>query len=426
MTNTKFAQTKHLSGSLIAIAAIVAAGSASATDGMFSNGYGTASKGMSGAGSALSLDTQAAINNPAAMYALGDRFDVGVSYFSPRRKATVEGDAGFFAHAQSAGTHKSASETFFIPSTGVNLDMGEYSLGVTLTANGGMNTDYQECIFSGCTKNKTGIDLAQAMLGFTYARKLGNNLTFGVTPTVAGQRFKANGLQGFAGVSSDASNLTDRGYSYSYGFGGTVGLLANMTDKINVGLTYKSRTYMTEFEKYKGLFAEGGDMDIPASFTIATSYKAMDDLTLALDYKRILYGDVKAMANTNNTNAQGAPARLGTKNGLGFGWEDMDIIKVGAQYDVDEMLTVRGGASWNSMAMPDQENMFNILAPAVPQYHLSGGATYRLGNGHEVGAAITRAFSNETTNDNNVNHNGNSIDLQMDQWNVDVGYTYNF
>ncbi|MCW8914390.1 MAG: outer membrane protein transport protein [Magnetovibrio sp.] len=415
-----------LSGIAVTALSLSLTGTSNATDGMFSNGYGTAAKGMSGAGAAMSLDTQAAINNPAAMYALGDRFDFGVSYFSPRRKAIVEGDAGFFAHAQSAGTHKSASESFYIPSTGVNLDMGSYSLGVTLTANGGMNTDYQDCIFSGCTKQKTGIDLAQAMLGFTYARKVADNLTFGITPTIAGQRFKASGLQGFASVSSDANNLTDRGYSYSYGFGGTVGLMANMTDKLDVGLTYKSRTYMTEFEKYKGLFAEGGDMDIPASFTLGTAYKATDDLTVALDYKHIFYSDVRSISNTNNIGATTGPAQLGTKTGLGFGWENMSVVKLGAQYDVDEALTVRAGGSWNSMAMDDKENMFNILAPAVPQYHLSGGATYKLGGGHEIGAAVTRAFSNTTDNDNNINHNGNNIELQMDQWNVDVGYTYSF
>ena len=117
---------------------------------------------------------------------------------------------------------------------------------------------------------------------------------------------------------------------------------------------------------------------------------------------------------------------MGTKTGLGFGWDDMDIIKVGVQYDMNDALTLRGGGSWNSMAFKEEENMFNILAPAVPQYHLSAGGTYKLGAGHEVGLAVTRAFSNTTSNNSNVNHNGQTVELQMDQWNFDVGYTYNF
>ena len=403
----------------------IAAGAANATDGMFSNGYGNASKGMSGAGSAMSLDTQAAVNNPAAMHALGNRFDVGVSIFSPRRKADVEGDAVFFGHPESAGEHKSDSEWFYIPSTGVNVNMGDYSLGVTLTGSGGMNTNYKGCIFSGCQSASTGIDLAQATLAFTYSRPIGDNLTIGLSPTLAGQRFEAVGLQGFGSVSSNSGRLTDNGYDYSWGYGATIGVLANVTDKLDLGATYKSRTYMTEFEQYAGLFAEEGDLDIPASFTLAAAYKAMDGVTVALDWKHIMYSDVRSISNTNNISAGGV-STLGTKTGLGFGWDDMDVIKIGAQYEMDESTTLRAGGSWNSIAFQDQENMFNILAPAVPQYHLSAGGTYKLGSGHELGLAVTRAFSNSLTNDNNTNHNGNSIELQMDQWNFDVGYTYNF
>ena len=62
-----------------------------ATNGYFSHGYGTISKGMAGAGTALSQDSIAAATNPAGMAFVGNRIDGGFEVFSPRREYTVEG-----------------------------------------------------------------------------------------------------------------------------------------------------------------------------------------------------------------------------------------------------------------------------------------------------------------------------------------------
>lgn len=64
---------------------------ATATDGYFSNGYGTQCKGLDGACTALSLDSMAAATNPAGMLGAGPRFDLGVNFFNPNRDFTVAG-----------------------------------------------------------------------------------------------------------------------------------------------------------------------------------------------------------------------------------------------------------------------------------------------------------------------------------------------
>lgn len=395
---------------------------ANATDGMLSNGYGTAAKGMAGAGSAMALDTQAAINNPAGMARIGNRFDAGVSLFSPRRDVTIDRAAGYFA---TAGKTESGEERFYVPTAGVNFDMGSYALGVSLTANGGMNTEYNANIYANGTNGKTGVDLGQAMLGVTYSRNLTDKTSIGITPTLAGARFMARGLQGFTGLSMHSAHVTDNGYDHSYGYGLRAGILHDVTDQLTLGAAYQTKMYMTPFTKYKGLFANEGDMDMPAVLSLGAAYKATDQLNVALDFKEIYYGDVDSISNTNNTNAQGAAAQLGSKTGLGFGWDTMHVVKLGASYDVNDELTVRAGGSWNSMAFSGDENMFNILAPAVPKYHASVGGTYKLG-AHEIGAAVTRAFSNSTSDATNINHTGNNVKLRMDQWDVNVGYSYNF
>ena len=54
---------------------------AHATNGYFSHGYGTISKGMAGAGTALSQDSIAAATNPAGMAFIGNRIDGGFEVF---------------------------------------------------------------------------------------------------------------------------------------------------------------------------------------------------------------------------------------------------------------------------------------------------------------------------------------------------------
>lgn len=428
-----------LSGVAAATVTIMAAGTANATDGYFSNGYGTAAKGMAGAGVANPQDTQAAVNNPAGIRGLGDRFDGAVSLFSPIRKYNATSNQTFIADYE----HESSKNYFLVPSVGASWDMGAYSLGLTMSANGGMNTDYATTVFSGGTNGRTGINLEQAFIGGTYARDLSATNTFGITPTIAIQRFRAYGLQGFGSISTDSGNLTDNGNDYSYGGGLRLGWLNKTTDKLTLGLSGQTKMKMTKFHQYKGLFAENGGFDIPASVTLGGSYKANDKLTLNGDVKRIFYNDVKSISNdlpsvlpfhTGAGGTVGAKS-LGGSDGVGFGWQDMNIFKIGAEYAYSDALTLRAGASHNTDAFKGTETLFNILAPAVVNTHLSVGSTYEFAPNMSFSFAFTHAFAADITGAN-VNHatvtglgsDGVSrpIKLEMYQNDLEVGFTYNF
>ena len=64
-----------------------------------------------------------------------------------------------------------------------------------------------------------------------------------------------------------------------------------------MGATWASKTYMGKFDKYRGLFAEQGDFDIPSNFGVGLAWKATNELTIAGDYQRILYSQVAAIGN---------------------------------------------------------------------------------------------------------------------------------
>ena len=66
-------------------------GLALATTGYFSLGYGVKSAGMGGVGIALPQDGLAAATNPAGTAFVGDRVDLGLTWFMPNRHAEITG-----------------------------------------------------------------------------------------------------------------------------------------------------------------------------------------------------------------------------------------------------------------------------------------------------------------------------------------------
>jgi hypothetical protein len=64
-----------------------------ATNGYFSHGFGTKSKGLAGAAVALPQDAMVAATNPAGMVHVGSRWDVGLAAFNPNRGYTANDDA---------------------------------------------------------------------------------------------------------------------------------------------------------------------------------------------------------------------------------------------------------------------------------------------------------------------------------------------
>jgi long-chain fatty acid transport protein len=396
---------------------------ADATNGYMSHGYGTTSKGMAGAGSALPQDTFSVYSNPAGLVRLGKRYDVDLELFSPKRGYKANDDAAPPPNPSvPPGKEESSNDYFLIPGFGINLPLDDRStIGIALAGQGGMNTEYETATFvnfaapPGSPQNPTGeftateptgVDLAQLALGVTYARELGalagigiTRQSIGITPILAVQRFKAKGLQPFRAISVAPDNVTNNGYDYSYGGGVRVGWLGTLLgDRLNIGVSYQSRLWMSKFDDYEGLFAKGGEFDIPPVFNVGLAFTITPKVTVAADFKRIFYGDIDALSNTNDISFGQIMAnpenRLGGDDGLGFGWRDINVFAVGLQYEVNEKLTVRAGYSDADAPWKDVNTLFNILAPATIEKHASLGGTYDLDKRSRLSLAYTHAFKN--------------------------------
>ena len=376
----------------LAVAAAVAAPSAFATNGYFQHGYGMKAQGMGGAGVAYAQDSLAAATNPAGMALIGDRMDVGLTWFRPNREGEIAGNA---FPGVDGSYDANAKQDFFIPEFGYNKMMNNnMSLGVSVYGNGGINTSYTTPIplFSGT--NSAGVDLSQLFISPTLAFKLTPEHSVGIAINFAYQQFKATGLQSFdnATFSSSPGNVTDNGYDSSTGWGARIGWTGQITQAVTLGATYQTKTSMGEFDKYKGLFAEQGKFDIPSNYAVGIAIKATPKTVVAFDIEEIKYSDSAAVNNKIDPLLSGV--KLGSDNGPGFGWDDMTVYKLGISHELSNDLTVRAGWNYGKQPISNNQTLFNMLAPGVVENHLTLGATWKLAKNSEISGMYMHAFKN--------------------------------
>lgn len=394
------------------VAACMVTVSAHATNGYFLPGFGIRSQGMGGVGIAYGRDSLSTAANPANAVNTGMRGDMGFAVFNPERHADIHDDPstvqnpGFFN-----GNVESDAKYFLVPEMGFSMPLNErLHVALAVVGNGGMNTTYRKNFFSFFgsppVDSTVGVDMMQLLVPVTAAYKVNENHSVGASLVLAETRFRAYGIDAFIpfNISADNAHLTGQGFDYSYGAGIKLGWLGEFMDgKVTLGATYASRTYMTKFDKYRGLFAEQGDFDIPESYGIGIAVKPVKNLVIAADVLRINYNDIASVGNRGpGANPDGFgplggipaldagvlcpnnPYCLGNDQGMGFGWNNMTVYKLGVQYGVNNRLQVRAGYNYGKSPIPNDQLTFNTLAPATVEKHYSLGFTYKANENLEV------------------------------------------
>ena len=372
---------------------------ADATNGYFPVGYGMKASGMGGAATATSQDTSGGANNPASMVFVGNRYDIGITLFNPLRSATRTGLSPGLN-----GTSVSGSNLFAIPEFGYNrMIRPNLSLGVTVYGNGGLNTNYAAGAFNCgngpanmlCGSGTLGVNLIQLIVAPTLAVKLGANQALGISPLFGYQQFAAQGLQAFAATpnfSVDPAHVTNTGPQSSTGFGVRIGYMRKFSNAVTFGAAYATKMHMSKFTQYAGLFAGGGSFDIPENFSVGVAIKPNAQLLLAIDYQRTNYSGVPAVSDPSTNQSQ-----LGSANGPGFGWQDVNVLKIGAAYTYSPHLILRAGYNHGSNPISPRDVTFNIIAPGVTTDHLTLGFTHTGAHGGELTAAFVRAFNHSVS-----------------------------
>lgn len=404
-----------------------------ATNGTFIIGTGAKHRSMGGAGVALPLDSMSLAINPAHAGHLGTQLGIdGMVFYAKRRACT----------RAVPDCEVSGSNLFFLPSGGAAYKFNrKVGMGFIGYAAAGGSTRYSRDIYTaGGPEQTTGVDLKQMIMAPSISYSASKTLTVGVAPLIAVQQFRAYGLDNFRtiAVTSDPDAVTNNGNDWSYGGGVRLGALAQFYDKkLALGVSYSSRIYMTDFDKYKGLFSPDGDFDIPENFTIGIALKPTDKLSIAFDVQRIYFSDVQAIGNsiTNTIGTAGTPPLanpplLGDNGGGGFGWDDQTVYKLGLRYAWDPKLTLSVGANYGESPIPDDDNLLPAaVAPATTEWHATAGFSYMPSKASEISLTYVHAFKKEQSNYDTGQFNispGGGATIEMVQNSVNLTYSFLF
>lgn len=408
---------KKLSGLMIAIG-LIAPMAAHATNGMYMIGAGAKATAMGGAGVAYPQDGMAAAYNPALMTEVnGPRFDATLELFRPPRSVLHDAGAPF-----GDTDARSQDDVFPIPAAGVVFSDpgGMMALGGAVVGAGlGTNYPQEEGQFFNPTGpieayKKVGVFLMQMQILPSFAYRVNDQHSVGASLVVAAQTFKAFGLEAFGplGYTQDSTSLTNNGHDWSFGAGLRIGWLGSfLQDKrLRLGVNYAPRVKMQKFNRYKGLFANHGEFNIPETITAGLAYKLTPKSTIAFDVQRIMWHDVPSIGNPGPlasdpnaffplcadaaTEPEKDPCRTGGERGLGFGWTNQTVYKLGMDYKYTPDMIFRAGINYGKSPIPEDQVLFNMLAPATTEWHLAFGVTLGLDSSSDITLTVMHAFEN--------------------------------
>lgn len=384
--------------------------------GYFLEGDGIRSLGMGGTAVANPQESLVISSNPSGISFLEDRVDVGISWLDPER---------CYTYTLPVKTKTISQRTdYLIPNFGAIKHLSDCdSLGISLTARGlGSSYPNDNPVFgNGKLDQVLGLDYLHMVIAPTYSRKLSDEWALGVSLICGAQRISVKGLQGFTAFSSAPHHLTNNGYSYAGGIGAQIGLMGQVTSRIKVGLSYASKVFMSKFNKYKGLLAQHGRLDVPSQLFAGLSWNATDALLFAIDYQRIFYGEVDSL---HHSVSKVAPGNLGTNKGAGFGWKDVNVYKFGVNYYVNCCWELRAGYSYGDKPYNSSQIDFNLLIPAISQHHITVGGTYHVNCSSQVNIFYGRTISTTTKGQSKLGLGKMSETLFVNQVGMSFSYLY--
>lgn len=167
-------------------------------------------------------------------------------------------------------------------------------------------------------------------------------------------------------VEIDATGITNWGWSAS--------MMFTPTDKLTIGFNYRSEIMMDAengdatfsnlpssplVPAQNGVIPFNASLPLPAEWSVGASYQFSDKFMATFEYNRTLWNVYDAL---NIEFPSGAPSSINPRN-----YKDASIYRFGAQYEVHEKFTLRGGFYIDES--PVQSGFF---APETPRNDATG------------------------------------------------------
>lgn len=387
--------------SIIAMLLLVTV-SAFATNGMRMIGFGPVQNSMGGIGVAATLDAAAVITNPAGMSDLKGRIDFGATYFVPTVK---HNGVGAFA---STDTIKSDVGPSPVPAFGLIIPISDkLNFGIGAYGISGMGVDYENNVYMSILR--TNYSQMRFAPGLSY--KINDMISIGAVVNVmyATMEFSAATSMGQEAHMNAAS----------FGYGATVGVLVKPAEIVTVGLAYETKSNFQDFEFNTNAGKDKIEFNQPQSITGGLAIIPVKGLTIAFELQWIQWSD------TNGKNLPKYTENSSSATPWNLNWEDQLVYKVGAQYALTPMFTVRAGFNYGKMPLDKSRAFENIAFPAVAEYHYTTGLGIAFNNNLTVN--IGGMYSPEASlKGSNTSQFIAAYKTSMSQYSLDMGIAYVF
>ncbi|MCB0281313.1 MAG: outer membrane protein transport protein [Calditrichae bacterium] len=363
-------------------AALFLSGSTLFANGLSLNSLGPRALGMGGAMVGLANDYTTIYWNPAGLRNLSGTY-IG----------------GYFTGIMPMGTYKydaagidAETKSNIYPAPGLIghwqcmlSDKGTVGLGVYVPAGLGAEWDGADfTAFAGGQNLNWSSQVGVINISPAFAYQLSDQLALG---------FAVNIFYGMFDMENGSSGAQYEESSSGFGYGVTLGAHFKVNEMISLGASFRTKTdvKMSGEAKNPGMAlvpaAMGGPYPTKSDFDRDVSWpmwigggvavKPVEGLTLALDVQYSQWSESEKEFQTEFDNA-GWAAVTGATGDDKFilKWEDATQIRFGAEYMVNEMITVRGGFYTDPAPAPDET--YNFLFPSIDYNGITGGASINI------------------------------------------------
>ncbi len=193
------------------------------------------------------------------------------------------------------------------------------------------------------------------------------------------------------------------------GIGVNAGVFFKPSDKLSLGLSYRSKVDMEVSEgdatftnipsSLSSRFPDGTQFDaklpLPSTLSLGIGYNVTEALTLALDISHVGWSAYKSLRFDYTQNINGANFSENARN-----YDDAFIYRIGGEYKVTDALALRAGAYYDGS--PVQEGYLTPETPDADSRGLSVGLGYTLSDKLSVDASFLYINKKERTDASNL------------------------
>ncbi|MCF6244461.1 MAG: porin [Sulfurovum sp.] len=399
----------------VIVLSLITATTLQATNGDHLIGIGAKARGMGGAGIAMSHGAESALSNPALITQVeGNEISFGGTVFMPDIETTLNANPNALPPQDS---HKSNADLSMIPEVSLATKVNEnFYVGIGMWGTGGMGTDYskdagiEKSLGQGQFNNfdmVTNLQMMQFAIPLAYKVE---NFSIAVTPILMYGNLDINFKMPSRTDEGTVNNIGS-GIAQDFGYGYNIGTTYDFSNGLTLGAVYKSAIEMNYDHTIKNAAQNFGlqmtdTLEQPAEIGVGIAY-AMNQHTIAFDYKKIKWSDAKGYSDVL--------------------WEDQNVYAVGYQFAQDDW-ALRVGYNQADSAVVETKNpainMFNLLGfPATAEKHYTVGGTYAVNEQLTVDLAYVYADKSTKTFDISqlkmgmdsitTEHSENSVSFQL-------------